>query len=111
MNFDEEMTFDEVVRKFGGYMALDTLEGYINALDILGWARGKFTEPAQRDKIENFHSEVMFYSHSLAAREYPHLLDDNDFEDDDDLDDEGDDPTVTIRVGAGKDGKIEYISG
>jgi hypothetical protein len=117
MTFNEEMTFDEVVSQIGKYMMLDTLEGYMQAKDILGWASksGKFTEPYQREKMGNIGSEIMLYSGDLIVREYPKKEgfqpDDSDFEDEDDLEDEGDDPTITIRVGAGKDGKIEYISG
>jgi hypothetical protein len=116
MNFNEEMTFDEVVSQIGRYRALDTLEGYMQAKDLLGWASksGKFTEPYQREKMGNISANIMMYSGDLIVREYPKKEgfqpDDSDFEDEDDLEDESDKPTITIRVGAGKGRRIEYIS-
>jgi hypothetical protein len=115
MTFDENMTFDEVIYKICKYIALDTLENYIKARKLLDWAKEKFTEPTQCKKMGLIGGDITSYAGDLIAREYPKKEefqpDNSDFEDEDDLEDEGDDPTITIRVGAGKDGKIEYISG
>jgi Uma2 family endonuclease len=115
MTFDENMTFDEFIDQISERMELDTVQGYIQAKDLLGWASTskKFTEPYQREKMGNISSEIMLYSGDLIVREYPKKEgfqpDDSDFEDEDDLEDDEDDPAVFIQWSPEKG--VEYISG
>jgi hypothetical protein len=115
VTFDENMTFDEFIDKIGDYMILDTFQGYDKARELLDWARakGKFTEPAQREKMGRIGGNITMYGGDLVIREYPKKEgfqpDDSDFEDEDDLEDEGDDPDIFIRWSPEKG--VEYVSG
>jgi hypothetical protein len=116
MTFDENMTFDEFIDKIGDYMILDTFEGYDKARELLDWvrAKGKFTEPYQREKMGRIGGNITSYTGDLIAREYPKKEglqpDDSDFEDEDDLEDDEDDPIIGIIVDPSKAERIQYIS-
>jgi hypothetical protein len=116
VTFDENMTFEEFIDKIGDYMNLDTLEGYMQARKLLRWARekGKFTEPAQREKMGRIGGNITMYAGDLIVREYPKREgfqpDDSDVEDEDDLEDDADDPIIGIIVDPSKAERIEYVS-
>jgi hypothetical protein len=113
MNFDDEMTFDEVMSQIGRYMFLDTVQGYIQAREFLDWAEEKFTEPYQREKMGLVGGNITMYGGDAIIREYPKKEgfqpDDSDVEDEDDLEDDADDPDIFIRWSPEKG--VEYVSG
>jgi hypothetical protein len=102
------MTFEEFLNKVSQYMALDTLDGYLEAKNFLGLNRGKFTDPKQLEEISNISSSIMLFSGELIAQEYSSR---NKNRANFDADDDDDDEIVSIQVGAGKNGKIHFISG